>query len=273
VESVDIERGPLPGLGFEDAVRACVTQWRFEPGPAEGGVRRYEGHLRFRLGASDEDAVRALLASLVAAWNSGDMKALDDLALRSTDTTKALPSGLPPLREQLREGTMQGQRMALDPDLKYLRFLGPDAVAVGQPIRRGPLEPHTGQATDAETLILDVIAAKGSRGWRFLRVAPQRATWLEGIRVGGSITEPHKTKDAKPLYPETAKAARIQGVVVLDCLITPEGKVTGVRVLRGIPLLDGAAVEAVRHWEYTPTLIDGKPVPVIMTVTVNFRLR
>ena len=135
------------------------------------------------------------------------------------------------------------------------------------------MEPHAGQATEAETLILDVIAAKGSRGWRLLRVAPQRATWLEGIRVGGAISEPHKTKDAKPQYPETAKAARIQGVVVLDCLITPEGKVTGVRVLRGIPLLDAAAVEPVRHWEYTPTLIDGKPVPVIMTVTVNFRLR
>jgi protein TonB len=60
--------------------------------------------------------------------------------------------------------------------------------------------------------------------------------------------------------------------VILDCLVTPEGKVTEIRVLRGIPLLDAAAIDAVRQWEYTPTLIDGKPVPVIMTVTVNFRL-
>jgi TonB family protein len=144
---------------------------------------------------------------------------------------------------------------------------------VGQPIRRGRDGRNGGQATETEPSILDVIAAKGSRGWRFLRVAPQRATWLEAVRVGGAIAEPHKTKDAKPQYPEVAKVNRVQGVVIMDCLITPEGKVAAVRVLRGIPLLDEAAMNAVRHWEYTPTLVDGKPVPVIMTVTVNFRLR
>jgi protein TonB len=122
-------------------------------------------------------------------------------------------------------------------------------------------------------LTLDVFAAKGSRGWRLVRAAPMKATWLEGVRVGGAIPEPRKIRDAKPDYPEVAKGARVQGVVIMECLITPEGKVTAVRVLRGIPLLDAAAIEAVRRWEYTPTLIDGKPVPVIMTVTVNFRLR
>ena len=100
-----------------------------------------------------------------------------------------------------------------------------------------------------------------------------KGTWEEAIRVGRTIREPRKIRDAKPDYPEIAKAARVQGVVIMDCVITPEGKVTAIRVLRGIPLLDAAAIEAVRRWEYTPTLIDGKPVPVIMTVTVNFRLR
>jgi TonB family protein len=92
------------------------------------------------------------------------------------------------------------------------------------------------------------------------------------VRVGGAIKEPRKLKQVNPAYPEIAKSARVQGVVIMECTIGPEGKVTDVKVLRGIPLLDAAAVDAVRQWEYTPTLLNGVPVPVIMTVTVNFRL-
>ena len=55
--------------------------------------------------------------------------------------------------------------------------------------------------------------------------------------------------------------------------ISPQGKVTDVRVLRSLPLLDQAAVEAVRQWIYAPTLLNGVPVPVIMTITVNFTLQ
>jgi protein TonB len=64
----------------------------------------------------------------------------------------------------------------------------------------------------------------------------------------------------------------VQGVVILECTISPQGKVTDVKVLRGIPLLNESAVQAVQQWVYTPTLLNGVPVPVIMTVTVNFKL-
>jgi len=96
---------------------------------------------------------------------------------------------------------------------------------------------------------------------------PQRA-----IRVGGQIKQPRKLKDVKPTYPDIAKQARVQGVVILECTISPQGKVTDVKVLRGIPLLNESATTAVRQWVYTPTLLNGVPVPVIMTVTVNFKL-
>ncbi len=92
------------------------------------------------------------------------------------------------------------------------------------------------------------------------------------VRVGGNIREPRKVRHVNPVYPEIAKQARVQGLVILECVITAEGNVGQVTVLRGIPLLDQAAVEAVRQWRYTPTLLEGRPVPVIMTVTVNFRL-
>ncbi len=103
------------------------------------------------------------------------------------------------------------------------------------------------------------------------RPAPAPAT-TQAVRVGGGIREPRKITHVNPLYPEVAKSARVQGVVILECTIDPQGRVSDVRVLRGIPLLDEAALEAVRQWVYTPTLLDGVPVPVIMTVTINFRL-
>jgi TonB family protein len=92
------------------------------------------------------------------------------------------------------------------------------------------------------------------------------------VRVGGQIKEPRKLKDVRPVYPEAAKQARVQGAVVLECTIDPEGKVTNVRVVESVPPLDQAAIDAVSQWVYVPTLLNGVPTPVIMTVTVNFRL-
>lgn len=92
------------------------------------------------------------------------------------------------------------------------------------------------------------------------------------IRVGGQIKAPSKLKDVAPKYSDMARQARVQGVVVLECVINPEGRVTNVKVLRGSPLLDDSAVEAVKQWVYSPTLLNGQPVAVVMTVTVNFKL-
>ena len=64
----------------------------------------------------------------------------------------------------------------------------------------------------------------------------------------------------------------MQGRVILECLIGTDGRIARVKVLRSVPLLDEAATEAVRQWQYEPTLVNGVPVPVIMTVTVNFNL-
>jgi len=94
----------------------------------------------------------------------------------------------------------------------------------------------------------------------------------EAVRVGGAVREPRKIHHVNPAYPDIARQARVQGVVILEARISSEGRVTAVRVLRGVPLLDASAVEAVRQWVYSPTLINGVPVPVIMTITVNYRL-
>jgi periplasmic protein TonB len=93
------------------------------------------------------------------------------------------------------------------------------------------------------------------------------------VRVGGNIKQPTKTKHVPPVYPPIAQSARVQGVVIIEATIGPDGKVRDARVLRSIPLLDASALDAVKQWEFTPTLLNGVPVPVIMTVTVQFTLQ
>jgi protein TonB len=95
---------------------------------------------------------------------------------------------------------------------------------------------------------------------------------LRPLRVGDAVKEPRKIVDVPPVYPALAVSSRIEGVVILECVVDAGGHVQEARVLRGVPLLDQAALDAVRRWAYSTTLVDGVPVPVIMTVTVTFRL-
>jgi TonB family protein len=104
-------------------------------------------------------------------------------------------------------------------------------------------------------------------------LAPTSSSGMAPVRVGGNIKTPTKVKDVRPVYPPDALAARIQGVVILETTIDTEGRVSDAKVLRSIPVLDDAALEAVRQWEFTPTEVNGMLVPVIMTVTVNFALQ
>jgi TonB family protein len=91
----------------------------------------------------------------------------------------------------------------------------------------------------------------------------------DGIyRVGGGVTPPRRFGNAA--YPPDALAAGIDGVVVAEILVNESGVVADARVLKSIPPLDDAALKAVREWRYDPTIVDGKAVPVKMTVTVNF---
>ncbi|MFO7693599.1 MAG: energy transducer TonB [Vicinamibacterales bacterium] len=91
------------------------------------------------------------------------------------------------------------------------------------------------------------------------------------VRVGGKIKAPIKMNDVAPVYPAIAQNAGVTGVVVVEATIGPDGKVIDAKVLRSVPLLDQAALDAVRQWEYAPTLLNGVPVPVVMTVTINFK--
>ena len=92
------------------------------------------------------------------------------------------------------------------------------------------------------------------------------------VHVSGAVREPTKVKHVNPVYPEVAARARVQGNVVVEIQVSTQGRVTDARIVTGIPLLNDAALAAVRQWVYAPPLVDGVPVRLIMTVTVRFKV-
>lgn len=105
-------------------------------------------------------------------------------------------------------------------------------------------------------------------------VGPSQPQLPKPLRVGGNIRVPQKTLDVRPIYPKTMREAGREGVVPIEAIIGPDGSVTSVRVLSAEvhPDFAIAAAEAVRQWKFTPTLLNGAPVEVVMTVKVQFNL-
>ena len=92
------------------------------------------------------------------------------------------------------------------------------------------------------------------------------------IRTGGELKAPALVRRVAPVYPDLALRAQLQGVVILEAVVGRDGRVEDVKVLRSIPLLDAAAVDAVRQWQYSPLLLNGKPERFIVTVTLRFNV-
>ena len=103
--------------------------------------------------------------------------------------------------------------------------------------------------------------------------APVTPTSEPPRRLSSGITAPVKTVNVAPRYPEAARIAKVEGMVIIEAVIDASGIVTSARVLRGHPLLDQAAVDAVSQWRFTPARLNNEVIPVVMTVTVNFTLR
>jgi protein TonB len=157
----------------------------------------------------------------------------------------------------------------------------PVPVPVANP---APLDPpagitpeHPGQATRDLLTGLENWTGVVPGGFEHSAAPPppppaRSAAISAPLRPGGDIQRPTKIKDVPPVYPRIAQETRVQGVVIIEATIGPTGTVQDARILRSIPLLDAAALEAVRQWEYTPTLLNGMPVAVLMTVTISFTL-
>jgi protein TonB len=93
------------------------------------------------------------------------------------------------------------------------------------------------------------------------------------IRVSQGVTAGMKIHDVTPQYPQMAKIARVQGPVVLAAVIGKDGAIQNLRVVStASPLLNQSALDAVKQWKYRPYILNGEPVEVDTTITVNFTL-
>ena len=102
------------------------------------------------------------------------------------------------------------------------------------------------------------------------RLRPQSRVRLSVLAA--AIIAPALVSRVEPLHPRRAVSANVQGVVILEAVVDREGHVESVEVLRSIPLLDDAAIAALRQWRYSPLLLNGRPERFVLTVTVGFSL-
>ena len=96
---------------------------------------------------------------------------------------------------------------------------------------------------------------------------------VKPVRIGGQVTAPALVYRVDPKYPDFAAQAQIEGLVILEATVDVEGNVESVRVLRSHGLLDQAAIDAVKQWRYSPLVLNNKPFPFILTVTVRFSVQ
>jgi protein TonB len=99
---------------------------------------------------------------------------------------------------------------------------------------------------------------------------PTSAAPRAPVRVGGQINTPALVHRVEPIYPDVAAAAQITGIVILEAVVDTTGCVESVKVLRGHPLLNRVATEALTQWRYTPLVLNGIPTAFVLTVTFNF---
>ncbi len=147
----------------------------------------------------------------------------------------------------------------------------PPDIAPERDMPTAPSGPEVTGVRGIETGVIGGLDLSGS-GLTVEPPPPPPPASREPIRLHAGMQAPRKTVNVPPHYPPHAQAARVEGTVVLDAVIDPTGRVTDVRVTHSVNLLDQAAVEAVRQWRFTPTLLNGEPVSILLTVTVRFTL-
>ena len=157
--------------------------------------------------------------------------------------------------------------------IRSIPLLDKAAVAA---VREWVFEPVIVEGTTVEAVFTTAIGfgprysptGAGSAAFAF----PGDAILEGAVKIEGQIAPPKCIKSVSPVYPEIARNARVEGLVILGVRTDEKGRVEAVKVLRSIPLLDQSALDAVKQWTYEPLLIKGKPRKAAFTVSLGFWL-
>lgn len=132
----------------------------------------------------------------------------------------------------------------------------------------------TGPETDRSSLLSGLSGSAGAIAPPPL--LPQEKAKIkertEPLAVGGNVAAANLIHKVEPTYPPLAKAARVQGEVVLQAVIGVDGRIRNLQLQAGHPLLVAAARAAILQWSYRPTLLNSRPVEVVTVITVRFQL-
>jgi TonB family protein len=264
--------------------------------PAEAG----DPAAQYRLGIDYRDGngvpknlARAhLWLGLAALLSSGDLRSTAQTDLNGV--AKGMTAA--EIQEAERTGFAEVQRLA-DAGHAWAQFSLGVMLEEGKGVRPDRIEAHKWMNLGAVRAPVGANAAFAARRDRLaasmtpveVAEAQKRASeWLTAaaaglasavessapVRVGSTISPPARLKYVAPVYPEKAIAARIQGQVLVEATIGADGAVRAAKILRSpSPLLEAAALDAVRQWRYAPTYVNGVAVPVVMTVNANFALK
>jgi TonB family protein len=265
VTDIAVRKVPRPGVGFEEALRQALMGTRLRPAnPEVDQSGEVTGSVSFVMRPDDEQTAADMAARFATAWNVGERPFIAANFAPEPARAQLDPAGTPEARARIQEWVAErlgdGSRSRLSDRPGPITFYSGGMAKVQMPLKDGSGESALWLQRGERRWVVRLFAESGADG---------RA---RSYRIGGTLKEPTRVKNVPPVYPDEAKQAGVSGVVILECQIDPTGRVTDVTVLRSVPGLDQAAIDAVRQWEYTPTLLNGVAVPVIMTVTVNFRL-
>jgi TonB family protein len=207
--------------------------------------------------ASDNEAKVLALNALVEVYDAKHLKALDLMEEVLRELIAVEPNKL-----------ARVFRLARVQEDQDLILAAEDTLLAARREHSAVLEPYVMLAQFYSRRALAVRQANEPPKAQDTATAPGARDENGVYKVGGLIKAPARAGTAR--YPAEALAAGIQGVVIAEIVVNEAGNVADAKILRSIPLLDDAALEAVRKWQYAPTLVDGQPVPVRLTVTVNF---
>jgi protein TonB len=205
-------------------------------------------------------------------------------ALPKTVWTEVLRAPLPPPPPPASFGSQTLRRatrgVSSDEVLKAPPSVPPNVAQVhDEPLPPAPFSSATigipGGIYDGQAgAVLDPVLRNLLRNAAPQPPPPQRSKASQPLRIrpGGNVIPPRLIYQPKPEYPQLARVARIEGAVEFEAVISKDGTIEELKVLRGHPFLVKAALEAVRQWRYQPTLLNGEPIEVVTEITVNFKL-
>ncbi len=223
-------------------------------------------------------ALQLTLAAMAFTYPLWHIEPLPVLKLRVPSPFRQITELVDPAPAQPRSGAPV---VARKPEFNFARFTPrPNAAASldidvpligndadGQPAVPGGLPMSSGFGPVGPVTVLPPIVRPTPR------VEPQAMLAQRGpVTVGGKVRAPQLLREVKPAYPSLARAARIQGTVKIEAILSADGTVRDARVVSGHPLLVAAALDAVRQWLYRPTVLNDVPVEVKLAIDVNFTL-